>query len=139
MEGVTRLQVGSHEIAFRPPATVQISFCGDVTLPEAERIADFSALHVFELARPLFLIELHRLGKVPPDARRALTGRLPRDERVGARCFRIAFAGANLRTRVLMSRALSTTEITQRDELMSRFFPSVDEALAWARATAALR
>lgn len=139
MEGAVRIQVGAHAIAFRPPSTLHLSFGGDVSLPEAEELAAFITRHIAELPRVLFIVELDRLGKLPAEARRVLVARRPRDERHGGRTYRLGFTGANLRTRVLMSLAVSITDLRHQDTLSSRFFSSADEALTWARTLQALR
>jgi len=123
---------GLHEIAFLAPSTVRISFRGDVSAAEAEQISQFLERHTNDLERASFVVDLQRLGSLPPEARRALVSRAPRATGP-AHIYRLAFVGANLRTKVLVSLVVAAADITSRDSLTSRFFGDLDSALSWAR------
>jgi hypothetical protein len=109
---------------------VRIGWTGDVNADEARLIRKFIDEHTGTLVRAHFVTDVARLGKMPPDAREALMTRPPRltNEQL---TYRLAFAGANVRTKMIMSLIIAGANLTQRDALDCRFFSSLDDAIAW--------
>lgn len=127
----TVVRVGSHEVEFLPPRTIRISWTGDVSAQEARTIASFLHQHTGRLERSNYVTDVSRLGKMPADAGQALITRPPREN--DSPCvIRLGFAGANVRTKMIMSMLIATANLTSRDSLVTRFFSSIDDAIAWA-------
>ena len=124
-------RVGLHEVEFLPPRTIVIAWTGDVNEAETRTIADFIQKYTGEMRCVSFATDVGRLGKMPPEAREPLLS-IPPPAGNAPRAFRLAFAGANVRTKMIMSVLIAAAKLTQRDSLRSRFFSSIDDAIAWA-------
>jgi hypothetical protein len=70
---------------------------------------------------------------MPFGAIRALAGHDPPQPAV-PRLFRLGFAVANLRTKVIMSIIMRAASFTSRDTVEAAFFDSIEDAMEWGRA-----
>lgn len=97
---------------------------------EARAVADVYTPYTATGA--IVVTDLSRLGKMSFGAIRALGGELPQPD--VSRHFRLGFAVANLRTRVIVSIIMRAATFTSRDTVETTFFDSIEDALAWGHA-----
>lgn len=108
---------------------VRIVWGGDVTVDEADAMMAVLAPCIADHT-PIFVADLSRLGRMPAAAMMRLSARdLPKPP---GRHLRLALAGANLRTRILVSLILGAAAFTSREKIEAQFLPSLDEAMEWA-------
>ncbi|MEO6951280.1 MAG: hypothetical protein ABI321_05650, partial [Polyangia bacterium] len=81
------------------------------------------------------LTDLSRLGKMSFAASSSL-GAAPAPLTMGRR-IRCGFAGANLRTKILVQLIQALARYTTGDELSAHFFDTMEQAQAWALREAA--
>ena len=123
---------GRHRVRFLPPDLVHIVFEGDVSRSEARGISEFFA-SATEGIDTRYLVDLRKLGTIAPDGRRELAAqrkppRTDRDYRVD-----LAFIGANLRTKVLMTVVVAAASIASNVKVRTHYFAGMADALAWAQ------
>jgi predicted RNA-binding protein with PUA-like domain len=121
---------GRHRVRFLPPDLVHIVFEGDVSRTEARGISEFFA-NATECIDTHYLAD--QLGTIAPDGRRELAAqrkppRTDRDYRVD-----LAFIGASLRTKVLMTVAVAAASIASNVKVRTQYVAGMAEALAWAQ------
>lgn len=130
-----RKEVGRHSIELHVDqpdhVTVVLVYDGDVTRDEARVLSEtFSDWIDGKDAK--FLVDVRGLGEMGPEARRELaatrrTPRVDRNYRIA-----IAFIGANLRTRVLMSVATAAVSLTSNMKMTTDHFTDVQAGRRWA-------
>jgi hypothetical protein len=126
------LHVGRHVIRYLPTDLIYLVFDGDVTKEEARQISIFFSERI-DGRDGRYVVDLRRLGTMPPDARRELgVQRLPprtdRDYRAD-----LMFVGATMRTKLLMTVVIAAATIASNMTIHSHYVPALEEAIAWTR------
>jgi hypothetical protein len=128
-----RKEFGRHSLeAFElDPATLIMIYDGNVSKEEARSMSEWFSVRI-EGRDSRFLVDLRKLGDLGPDARRELAAertppRTDRDYHV-----EIAFVGASLRTKILMSVILGAASLTSNVKMTTRYFNDWAEGERWA-------
>ena len=130
----SQLQVGRHEVTFTPPCIIGVTWVGDVSDDEARTVATWYAPYA-ALTTSVWVTDLSRLGKMSFAASSALgVGPPPGGP---ARRLRCGFAGANLRTRIVVQLVQALARYTTEDDLSAHFFETMEQLQAWAHREAA--
>ena len=130
-----RITFGRHVGVFFEPDLVCTLYRGDVSKDEGRRMSEWFSPKI-EGRDARFLVDIRELGNIPPDARKELASQ--RSPTVADRDFEvnIAFIGATLRTKVLMTVVVAAASITSNVKVKTQYFPDVAAAATWAKVDA---
>ena len=119
------------------PSTTYVCFDGDLSGPEAKTISLQLAEWIQDVDST-YIADITRLGTLGAEARKELGAE--RRPPVTDRPIKtdIAFIGATMRTKVLMSVILTGVRVLSNSKMSSHYFPTGAEAAAWARLDLAL-
>jgi hypothetical protein len=124
-----QLTVGKHYLELLAPGLLYLRYEGDVSVVEAKEMSDFLNRHTANRSARI-VTDLRKLGELGAEARRELAAsRGPQDVE---QQIELAFIGASLRTRVLMTVIIAAAKVIKSTQIESSFFATADQAWAWA-------
>jgi hypothetical protein len=125
-------QIGEHFIRFVPPDLIYVEFRGDVSTEQARELSLFFAQPECAAVRR-YLVDVRRLGSMASGARRELAMPRRTEPPDDTDCrIQLAFVGASMRARVLLTVTIAAAQALKDIKLSSVYFDTMPEALAWA-------
>ena len=129
---MSRARFGQHRVRLLPPDLVHVKFCGDITRDEARDLSVWLSSVCKGIDRR-YLVDLRRVGHISPESRNELAiNRNPLDVGDGF-LVDVAFIGASLRVKVLMTTIVGQATIASKVKLRTYYFGSLLQALQWAQ------
>lgn len=124
--------IGKHQRKHIPPNLIYMVFHGDINRDDGKQMSEwFSEITHGIDAR--YLVDLRELGNIPPEARKELAAERRPPQTDKNVTVDLAFIGATLRTKVLMTVVVAAAAITSNVKVRTHYFADVDAALAWAQ------
>lgn len=125
--------VGKHVLKVVPPSLLFMRYMGDVSKDEGTQMSLWIADKTNGTTSLRFIVDISGLGNIAPDARKELAKqRAPVPEGVQNVLVELAFVGATLRTKVLMSVIVAAASVMGSVKMSLQYFPDLDAAAKWA-------
>jgi hypothetical protein len=134
---MSRARFGLHRVRFLPPDLVHVKFGGDLSRDEARDLSVWISSLCKGIDRR-YLVDLRKVGQISPESRHELAihrNPLGSDDNC---LVDVAFIGASLRVKVLMTTIVGQATITSKVKLRTHYFGSLPQALQWAHIDPAL-
>jgi hypothetical protein len=129
---MSRARFGQHRVRFVPPDLVHVKFSGDLVRDEARDLSVWLSSLCKGIDRR-YLVDLRKVGQISPESRHELAiNRRPVEADDGF-LVDVAFIGASLRVKVLMTTIVGQATIASKVKLRTHYFGSLPQALQWAR------